>query len=83
MSNYQAFYQGFIIFIFDCVIFIFLTDISSTEYVQTLGRPVGSYYGNGLFQQFKRKDGQLYNVSVLFNKTSFISGVKMSFCVSY
>ena len=35
-----------------------------SDYVQTLGRPVGSYYGHGLFQQFKRKDGQLYNVGI-------------------
>ncbi|XP_076807901.1 von Willebrand factor A domain-containing protein 3B-like isoform X2 [Clavelina lepadiformis] len=34
------------------------------EYVQTLGRPVGSFYGHSLYQQFKRKDGQLYNITV-------------------
>uniref|UniRef100_H2ZCD7 VWFA domain-containing protein n=1 Tax=Ciona savignyi TaxID=51511 RepID=H2ZCD7_CIOSA len=34
------------------------------NYVETLGKPVGSYYGLGLFQQFKRRDGQLYNITV-------------------
>nr|XP_018670374.1 von Willebrand factor A domain-containing protein 3B isoform X1 [Ciona intestinalis] len=33
-------------------------------YVETLGKPVGSYYGLGLFQQFQRKDGKLYNITV-------------------
>ena len=42
------------------------------DYVQTLGRPVGSFYGHGLFQQFKRKDGQLYNVSALFLLLTFV-----------